>query len=157
MALYLETSSGFVPWAGEAIDDVRHALTIAQHWTATELAAIGLYNPAEADPVPAGKVVASTSVQRVEGVVSFVHVVEDAPPPPIPDRVTSRQFKLQLLAAGLLDDVEAWIATQDRAIQIAYETSGTFLRSEPMMQAGFAGLGFSPQQVDAFYLAAAEI
>ncbi|MHA6684499.1 hypothetical protein [Mesorhizobium sp. A556] len=84
-----------------------------------------------------------------------------SPPPPepptIPDRVTSRQFKLQLLAAGLIDDVEAWIAAQDRAIQIAYETSGTFLRSEPMMQAGFAGLGYSPEQVDAFYSAAAEI
>src|SRR5690606_3226870 len=77
-----------------------------------------------------------------------VPVFEDIPPP---DRVTSRQFKLQLLANGLLDDVEGWIATQDRAIQIAYANSGTFVRDEPMMQAGFAALGFSASQIDAFF------
>lgn len=75
----------------------------------------------------------------------------------VPDRVTARQFKLQLLAAGLLDQVEAWIATQPRAVQIAYEYSGTFVRDEPMMQAGFAALGFTEQQVDDFFTAAAEL
>ncbi|TDR35687.1 hypothetical protein [Aquamicrobium defluvii] len=77
------------------------------------------------------------------------------PPPPAPDRVSSRQFKLQLLEAGLLDSVDAWIATQDRATQIAYANSGTFVRDDPMMQAGFAALGFTEQQVDDFYTAAA--
>lgn len=74
-----------------------------------------------------------------------------------PDRVTARQFKLQLLAAGLLDQVEAWIATQPRAVQIAFEYSGTFVRDEPMMQAGFAALGFTEQQVDDFFTAAAAL
>lgn len=91
------------------------------------------------------------------GFVEYVAPEPEPVEPTIPDRVTSRQFKLQLLAAGLLDDVEAWIATQDRAVQIAFEYSGTFLRSEPMMELGFAGLGYSPEQVDAFYLAASEI
>lgn len=76
-------------------------------------------------------------------------------PPPPPDRVTARQFKLQLLDAGLIDAVEAWIATQERAVQIAYETSGTFVREDPMMQAGFAALGYSPAQVEEFFSAAA--
>lgn len=81
--------------------------------------------------------------------------VEPEPvPAPIPDRVTARQFKLQLLAAGLLDQVEAWIASQSQAVQIAYANSGTFVRDEPMMQAGFAALGFTPEQVDAFFMAA---
>lgn len=75
----------------------------------------------------------------------------------VPDRVTARQFKLQLLAADLIDDVEAWIATQPRAVQIAYEYSGTFVRDEPMMQAGFAALGFTEQQVYNFFAAAAEL
>lgn len=82
------------------------------------------------------------------------------PPEPvivIPDRVTARQFKLQLLAAGLLDSVEGWIATQSQAVQIAYANSGTFVRTEPMMAAGFAALGFTSEQVDAFFTAAAEI
>ncbi|MER8811469.1 hypothetical protein [Mesorhizobium sp. M0965] len=80
-----------------------------------------------------------------------------APPidPVIPDRVSARQFKLQLLAAGLLTDVEAWIATQGPAVQIAYENSGSFVRADPTMQAGFAALGFSGAQIDAFFTAAA--
>lgn len=79
------------------------------------------------------------------------------PAPAIPDRVTARQFKLQLLADGLLDPVEAWIASQDRAIQVAYANSGTFVRDEPMLQAGFSGLGLTEEQGDAFFLAAASI
>lgn len=78
-------------------------------------------------------------------------------PEPVPDRVTARQFKLQLLAAGLLDQVEAWIASQSQAVQIAYANSGTFVRGEPMMQAGFAALGFTSEQIDAFFTAAAAI
>ena len=73
---------------------------------------------------------------------------------PVPDRVTARQFKLQLLADDILDQVEGWIATQSQAVQIAYANSGTFVRDEPMMQAGFAALGFTPEQVDAFFTAA---
>lgn len=78
----------------------------------------------------------------------------EPPPAPAPDRVTARQFKLQLLSDGLLDQVEGWIATQSQAVQIAYANSGTFVRDEPMMQAGFAALGFTPEQIDAFFTAA---
>lgn len=76
---------------------------------------------------------------------------------PVPQIVTARQFKLQLVASGLIDQVDGWIALQDRATQIAYEYSGTFVRDEPMMQSGFAALGFTPEQVDAFFLAASKL
>ncbi len=79
------------------------------------------------------------------------------PASPVPDRVTARQFKLHLLADGILDQVEGWIATQSQAVQIAYANSGTFVRDEPMMQAGFAALGFTPEQIDAFFTAASKI
>jgi hypothetical protein len=81
-------------------------------------------------------------------------VYVEPPAAPAPDRVTARQFKLQLLADGILDQVEGWIATQSQAVQIAYANSGTFVRDEPMMQAGFAALGFTPEQIDAFFMAA---
>lgn len=71
--------------------------------------------------------------------------------------VSARQFKLQLLAAGLLDTVDAWIATQSRAVQIAYEYSGTFVRTEPMMAAGFAAMGFTEEQIDGFFTAASNL
>lgn len=107
-----------------------------------------------ADEVPEGKRIVSTSVQMVEGVPKYVHVLEDIPPP---DRVSARQFKLQLIAAGLLDDVEAWVALQDQAVQIAFEYSGTFVRTDEMMQSGFTALGFTSQEVDDFFTAAAAL
>lgn len=82
---------------------------------------------------------------------------EPEPEPGVPSSVSARQFKLQLLAAGLLDGVEGWVAQQERSIQIAYANSGSFVRDEPMMQTGFAALGFSPEQIDAFFLAASTL
>ncbi|WP_376704674.1 hypothetical protein RQ479_07985 [Mesorhizobium sp. ISC25] len=82
-------------------------------------------------------------------------------PPPIepviPDRVSARQFKLQLLNAGLLAEVENWIAAQGPAVQIAYDNSGSFVRADPMMQAGFAALGFTGAQIDIFFSAASDL
>ena len=75
----------------------------------------------------------------------------------IPASVSARQFKLQLLASGLLAQVEAWVASQNQAVQIAYEYSGTFVRTEPMMQDGFTALGFTEEQGDAFFTAAARL
>jgi hypothetical protein len=64
---------------------------------------------------------------------------------------------LQLLADDLIDSVEAWIATQSRDIQIAYESSGTFVKTEPMMQSGFAALGFTSEQIDNFFVEASKL
>lgn len=74
--------------------------------------------------------------------------------PTIPESVSARQFKLQLLASGLLDAVESFVSAQSRAVQIAYENSGSFVRTEPMMLAGFTALGFDDGQIDAFFVAA---
>lgn len=83
MTLYLETPSGFVVWTGQPIgegdDAVCHPLHIEQLWSAGALADWGLYVPAEADPVPEGKVITATTVERVGEVVQFVHVLADAP------------------------------------------------------------------------------
>lgn len=79
------------------------------------------------------------------------------PGPLPPGRVSARQFKMQLQIAGLKASVDGWIASQGALVQIAYENSGTFVRGEPMMQAGFAALGFTEQQIDEFFAAAADI
>lgn len=87
-----------------------------------------------------------------------VITIRPAPPAPIPDRVTARQFKLALLGMGLLSSVEAWVNNHPNpAVKIAYDNSGTFVRGEPTMQSGFAQLGFSEEQIDAFFTAAAKI
>lgn len=72
----------------------------------------------------------------------------------VPDSVSARQFKLQLLAVGLLDNVDSWVKTQSRAVQIAYEYSGSFVRTEPMMATGFKAMGFADKQIDDFFTAA---
>ena len=73
---------------------------------------------------------------------------------PVPGRVSRRQFRLQLEASQLLDKAEAWIASQDRATQIAYEDSDSFNRNEPKLQEAFAAVGYSPADVDAFFVKA---
>ena len=85
-------------------------------------------------------------------VVAFLN-----PPPPPIESVSSRQFKLQLLAAGLLDSVDAWVKTQDRATQISYEYSGEFVKESPMMATGFQAMGFTDQQIDDFFTAASKL
>lgn len=94
-----------------------------------------------------------------EGELTDVLAVYDLPGPivRVPISVSARQFKLQLLASSLLDQVEAFIVSQGQAVQIAYENSGSFVRTEPMMQSGFTALGFTDEQIDAFFMAAADL
>jgi len=107
--------------------------------------------------VPEGKVITGPASYSVEnGEVVETYPVSD-PVAYVPDRVTARQFKLQLLAIGQYDEVQAWVAQQSQAMQIAFEYSGTFLRTEPMMQAGFSAMGFTEEMVDAFFVAAGQL
>lgn len=75
-------------------------------------------------------------------------------PAPIPGRVSRRQFGMQLIISGLKAAADGWVAQQDELTQWAYANSDTFMRADPMMQAGFVALGFSEQQVDEFFTAA---
>ena len=87
----------------------------------------------------------------------FTEPVKEQAPPVIPETVSARQFKLQLEIQGLTLAVETWVAAQSKLVRIAYANSGRFDRAEPMLQAGFAALGFSQAQLDAFYTAAAAL
>lgn len=93
-------------------------------------------------------------------------LVEFVPPPPqpiIPDRVSSRQFFMMLdkmdatTNPGIYDQVDGWVASQPRAIRLVYEKAGSFVRTDEMLQQGFTSLGFTPEQVDAFFMAAAAL
>lgn len=79
MTLYLDTQGSFTPWAGEALTSIKHPLAIETLWTDQQLAAIKLYRPAPADPIPAGMISAGLSVQRIGGVVKYVHDIAIAP------------------------------------------------------------------------------
>ena len=47
--------------------------------------------------------------------------------------------------------MDGWIANQGKAVPIDYEYSGTFVRSEPVMASGSAAMGFTEEQIDAFF------
>lgn len=108
-----------------------------------------------ADPDPSTAAIYAAIMEGGKPIAAYVE--PPAPPEETPDRVTSRQFKMQLEKDGLLDSVEAWIAQQAKLVRIAYENSGSFVRTEPMMQSGFTALGFQSAQIDAFFKAAAKI
>lgn len=119
MTVYLETVPGtFAPWAGEALNGIRYPRSIS-NWSAEDLAAIGLYVPKPADPVPEGKVVTGQSIQRVDGVVKWVCELEDAPVPV----VTSDQVD----------------AERDRRIAAGFIFQGKLYQSRPEDRENMAG------------------
>ncbi len=75
----------------------------------------------------------------------------------VPDQLSRVACLLHLLADGRLDDVEAWVAKQDRATQIVYEDNDGFNRNEPKLQEAFKALGYSPDKIDGFFVKASRI
>lgn len=79
--------------------------------------------------------------------------------PPAPQRVTMRQARLALLAAGLLDDVAAAIATlpspQKEAAQIEWEYSQEVQRHNGVLLQLAPALGLDDAAIDALFAAAA--
>ena len=87
----------------------------------------------------------------------FAAPAKEQATPVIPSTVSARQFKMQLEIQGFTLAVETWVSSQSKLVRIAYANSGRFDRNEPMLQAGFAALGFSQAELDAFYTAAAAL
>ena len=75
-----------------------------------------------------------------------------------PITVTRRQFKLALLQQGLLDTVEALIASSgDRALQLNYAEAIEFNRYNPLILQMAESLEKSSAEIDAFFSFAASI
>lgn len=64
------------------------------------------------------------------------YVPDEGDGPDEPEIVVSPlQAKMALLQVGLLDDIEALIASMDRATQIAWNEATKFARSSPLLNA----------------------
>jgi hypothetical protein len=85
--------------------------------------------------------------------------VEPSPSPdhPVPDSVSRRQMKLALLGAGMLDQVEAFVAGADRAVQISWADAVEFRREDPMLTAAADAFGLTSEQRDDLFRAAAAL
>ena len=61
--------------------------------------------------------------------------------------VTPRQVRLALLAEGLLDAVDAYVASQPRAVQLEWEYAGEIRRDNLLMLAAAPALGKTPAEL----------
>lgn len=74
----------------------------------------------------------------------------------IPKNITLRQAKLQLLADGFLDDVEALI-TVDRRSQIEWEYANEVYRQSPLIEGIKGALGLTDKQIDDMFITASKL
>ena len=78
-------------------------------------------------------------------------------PEPVPQRVTALQARRALLAADMLDQVEAAISRQPRAVQIAWEYATEIHRDDPMLASTAQALGLNADALDDLFRAAAKL
>lgn len=71
--------------------------------------------------------------------------------------ISPLQVKLALNAAGLLDDVESFVAGSTRDTQIAWDNATEFNRSSPMLNQLAAAMGLSQDDLDDLFTAARSI
>lgn len=81
-----------------------------------------------------------------------------SPPQPIrvPQQVTMRQARLELLSRGLLDDVEAMIAAAGREAQIEWEYASLVERGNLVIAGVQQQQGFTDAQIDDLFREAAK-
>lgn len=94
------------------------------------------------------------SVDSSDEYLAWVAAGNEPQPPgpkPIPSTVSKRQATRALLAAGLLDTVEAAIAQMPREAQIDWRDAGEIERSNPLVQTMAAALSLD---LDALFAAA---
>ena len=82
-------------------------------------------------------------------------VVESKPEVVIP-ALTPRQVQLALYTAGLLDKVEALVAT-DKVTEIWWSKSQTFLRNEAVLLEMAEKLGLTSEQLDEMFIEASKL
>lgn len=165
--LYKETANGFEPWnPAETINSIRYPPNIEQLWEADELANLSLYQPQPGNVIPAGKIITSTSVQRVDGVVKYVHELADASPSePADIDLTMRQLRLGLKNIGgfpmnfIPDVINSAIpeGTHREDAIIWYEETMIVEWAHPMTQALMLLSGISEENAEAMWIAASKI
>lgn len=90
------------------------------------------------------------------------YVIEDDAPtlaPVVPQKVTRFQAKAALLGAGLLAQVEAYMALPDTpaVTKLAWTETQDFERGSPTVAGLSALLGLTSEQVDALFITASGI
>lgn len=126
--------------------------TAEQTKTSTEAALAAMTT--ERDTATAALSAANAQIATLQDQINGVATVDENG---VPQRVSPYQARQALHAAGLLDAIEAAIATADRSVQIAWEYALTIERTSPLIATMTPALGLTEQQVDDLFRAAAQI
>lgn len=114
----------------------------------------------DANP-PAGAVEAPFAPSDARQVWSFETESWSEIPQYVPSKVTMRQARLALLAAGLLDDVESLLqnmeGTEGQAARIEWDYSSEVHRHKPFVMTLGSQLGLNDEQLDALFITASQI
>lgn len=127
--------------------------------TADERTALGIHEIVDGAPPPAGKCVATRTLEVIDGQPTEVLTYQDLAPEPefVPQRVSRMQAKLALHTGGLLDDVEAAVAAAPREVQIYWAEVSELHRDHAILNQMTEALGWTSEQVDDLFRAAAAI
>ena len=96
---------------------------------------------------------------QYESLIAEVEATYSPSPPqpiPVPQQVTMRQARLELLSRGLLDNVAATIAVAGRAAQIEWEYASTVDRDNPVIAAVQQRQHMTDEQIDDLFREAAK-
>lgn len=103
---------------------------------------------------------ANTDYANIQALVAAgeLTIAPYEPPPAQPiTQITMRQCRLQLLASGLLDDVDAMVLQADRAVRIDWEYATVVDRSSPLVESIGLSLGLSNDDIDNLFTEASKI
>lgn len=115
------------------------------------------YHPTQIDMLRADAAELGTDLEEYEVLLSdwVESYIPPAPEPvQVPQVIPMRQVKLALLAAGLLDIVDAAVAASDRAIQIEWEYASEVRRDWPTITSIATAVGLTDEQVDNLFISA---
>lgn len=139
-------------------------------WSDQERADIGVY-PIVDDAVPEGKVATGSTLENDSGTVRRRWTLEDAPPPPVPQSISDRQFAEQLAIDGLITIQEGldWVSAgvvpaqlqsivdaiedeaMNRSANFLLRGATVFERGHPMTEFLGASLGKTADDLDAIW------
>lgn len=121
-----------------------------------EYVGIGYWPIQPAAPTPVYKVAVNRAPAFVEGVLMWVEVLEDAPPPPLTP-ISPRQMLIGLLSIGIteamvLAELETIADPEARAIALIEWHKATMIeRDHPLVDDLAATFELPPEQVDALW------
>lgn len=109
---------------------------------------------AQPDPIDGHYVQAGDDEEYAPGQWRQTWVIEEAPPPRVPQVIERLQARLALINASLWDAVAAYFADPARtAEELAFwEDARTWNRDDPAIAAASTALGLTAEQVDALFV-----